>query len=110
MNAAGPPDEARVFDNGSLHLDFAARSAQAAGQELRLTPIEYKLLCLLARNAGKVLTHKAILQAVWGNALTQNLPSLRVFMAMLRKKLAAADPHCDCIRNPCGRRVSHDPP
>lgn len=97
-----PPDEARVFDNGSLHLDFAARSAQAAGQELRLTPIEYKLLCLLARNAGKVLTHKAILQAVWGNALTQNLPSLRVFMAMLRKKLAAADPHCDCIRTHVG--------
>lgn len=94
--------EASTFDNGPLHLDFAAGSASMAGRELRLAAMEYKLLCLLARNAGKVLTHKTILQAVWGSALPQNLPSLRVFMATLRKKLEAADPGCDCIRTHVG--------
>ena len=55
--------------------------------ELHLTPIEYKLLCLLAHNTGKVLTHKYILQNVWGSNLESDMGSLRVFMAMLRKKL-----------------------
>lgn len=50
----------------------------------------------------KVLTHKAILQAVWGNTLAQSLPSLRVFMATLRKKLEAASPQCNCIRTHVG--------
>ena len=64
--------------------------------------MEYKLLCLLANNVGKVITHKTILQAVWGSALPQSLPSLRVFMATLRKKLEAASPQCDCIRTHVG--------
>ena len=57
------------------------------GEEIHLTPIEYKLLCVLAKNTGKVLTHNYILKEVWGNALTSDLPSLRVFMATLRKKI-----------------------
>ena len=73
-----------------------------AGQQVHLAPMEYKLLCLLANNVGKVLTHKTILQAVWGSALPQSLPSLRVFMATLRKKLEAASPQCDCIRTHVG--------
>ena len=89
------------FDNGPLHIDFAAGNVVMAGIELRLAPMEYKLLCLFARNAGKVLTHRTILQAVWGNALEQNLPSLRVFMATLRKKLEAADP-CVLFRTHVG--------
>ncbi len=91
-----------TFDNGVLHLDFEAGSVSVAGREIHLAPMEYKLLCLLARHVGKVLTHKFILQAVWGNALPQNLPSLRVFMATLRKKLEQASPHCDCIRTHVG--------
>ena len=52
-----------------------------------LTPIEYKLLCVLAKNTGKVLTHNYILKEVWGTALAADIPSLRVFMATLRKKI-----------------------
>ena len=59
-------------------------------EEIRLTPIEYKLLCLLAGNTGKVLTHKYILQNVWGSSMENDVGSLRVFMATLRKKLEKA--------------------
>jgi len=99
----GHTDNSRsVFENGVLNINFAAGCVSVAGQEVRLAPMEYKLLCLLANNVGKVLTHKTILQAVWGNALPQSLPSLRVFMATLRKKLEAASPQCDCIRTHVG--------
>lgn len=91
-----------VFENGVLRIDFAAGCVSVDGQEVHLAPMEYKLLCLLASNVGKVLTHKAILQAVWGNTLAQALPSLRVFMATLRKKLEAASPQCNCIRTHVG--------
>ena len=86
--SSGP--EAAVFSNGDLKIDFAAGCAYLADEELHLTPIEYKLLCLLARNCGKVLTHKYITQQVWGSAWENNVASLRVFMATLRKKLEAA--------------------
>lgn len=76
-----------VYENGQLRIDYASGCAYFAGEELRLTPIEYKLLCLLSRNTGKVLTHKYILQNVWGNSLETDVGSLRVFMATLRKKL-----------------------
>lgn len=99
----GNPDrDASFFENGPLRIDFAAGSASVNGQEIHLAPMEYKLLCLLARNAGKVLTHKTILQAVWGSSLPQNLPSLRVFMATLRKKLENAAPRCDYIHTHVG--------
>ena len=91
-----------IFENGPLCIDFAAGCVTVAGQEVRMAPTEYKLLCLLAQNVGKVLTHRTILQAVWGNSLPQNLPSLRVFMATLRKKLESASPQCDCIRTHVG--------
>ncbi len=64
-----------------------------AGEELHLTPNEYKLLCLLTRNCGKVLTHKYITQKIWGAAWENNVASLRVVMATLRKKLEK-DPEC----------------
>ena len=54
---------------------------------MHLTPIEYKLLCLLAQNTGKVLTHKFITQSVWGSSWENDVGSLRVFIALLRKKL-----------------------
>ena len=76
-----------VFMNGDLKIDYAAGCAYLADEELHLTPIEYKLLCLLARNCGKVLTHKYITQQVWGAAWENNIASLRVYMATLRKKL-----------------------
>ena len=79
-----------VFHNGELVIDYAAGMAYMAGQPLKLTPIEYRLLSLLAQNVGKVLTHKFITQKIWGVGWESNIASLRVFMATLRKKLEIA--------------------
>jgi two-component system KDP operon response regulator KdpE len=57
---------------------------------VHLTPIEYRLLCLLAKNVGKVLTHNYILHEIWGN-YASDVPALRVFMATLRKKIEKAN-------------------
>ncbi len=86
----GNTEQSAVFVNGDLSVDYASGCAYLGGQELHLTPIEYKLLCLLARNVGKVLTHKFITQSVWGGSWDNDVASLRVFMATLRKKLEAA--------------------
>ena len=88
LKAESPEDP--VFTNGGRKIDFAAGCAWLGEEELHLTPIEYRLLCLLARNCGKVLTHKYITQQVWGSDWENNVASLRVFMATLRKKLEAA--------------------
>ena len=76
-----------MFINGQLRIDYAAGCAFLGEEELHLTPIEYKLLCLLARNTGKVLTHKFNTQSIWGSSWENDVASLRVFMATLRKKL-----------------------
>ena len=78
-----------VFINGALRIDYAAGCAYLGEEELHLTPIEYKILCLLAANVGKVLTHTFITQKIWGAAWENNVASLRVFMATLRKKIEA---------------------
>ncbi len=79
-----------VFTNGMLKIDYAAGCAYIGEDELHLTPIEYKLLCLMSQNVGKVLTHTFITQRVWGSSWDNDVASLRVFMATLRKKLEAA--------------------
>ena len=76
-----------VFVDGKLKVDYAGGCAYLDGKELHLTPIEYKLLCLLSRNVGKVLTHTFITQNIWGHSWDNDVASLRVFMATLRKKL-----------------------
>lgn len=76
-----------VFINGKLKVDFSAGCAYLEGEELHLTPIEYKLLCLLSKNVGKVLTHTYLTQNIWGHSWENDVASLRVFMATLRKKL-----------------------
>ena len=78
-----------VFINGALRIDYAAGCAYLGEEELHMTPIEYKILCLLAANVGKVLTHTFITQKIWGAAWENNVASLRVFMATLRKKIEA---------------------
>lgn len=88
MQASTPGNDS-VFTNGRLKVDFAAGCAYLGESELRLTPIEYKLLCLMAKNVGKVLTHTYITQNVWGSSWKGDVASLRVFMATLRKKLEA---------------------
>lgn len=76
------------FVNGRLWIDYVSGCVHLDDEELHLTPIEYKLLCLLAKNVGKVLTHKYIIQSVWGTPADNSEASLRVFMATLRKKLS----------------------
>ena len=77
---------ASLFINGNLKIDYLAGCVWLDEEEIHLTPIEYKLLCLLAKNVGKVLTHNYILHEIWGNH-SNDVPALRVFMATLRKKL-----------------------
>ena len=76
-----------VFVNGKLKVDYAGGCAYLDENELHLTPMEYKLLCLLSKNVGKVLTHTFITQNIWGRSWDNDVASLRVFMATLRKKL-----------------------
>ena len=75
---------ASTFVNGDLRIDYAAGVAFIGEDELHLTPIEYKLLCLLSRNVDKVLTHQYILRQVWGESQENDLASLRVFMKLAR--------------------------
>ena len=76
-----------VFTNGKLRIDYGAGCVYLGEEELHLTPIEYKLLCLLSHNVGKVLTHTFITQNIWGRSWDNDISSLRVFMATLRKKI-----------------------
>ena len=76
-----------IYTNGNLKIDFGARCVFLNGEELKLTPIEFKLLSLLAKNTGKVLTHTYITQNIWGRSWENDIASLRVFMVTLRKKL-----------------------
>ncbi len=77
----------QVFESGSLKVDLAARRVQLAGSEVHLTPIEYRLLTVLVKHAGKVLTHRQLLKEVWGPSHIEHSHYLRIYMAQLRKKL-----------------------
>ena len=98
----GDTAQETTFDDGDLHIDFEAGIATLGGVELHLTPIEYKLLCLLAHNVDKVLTHQFILREVWGTASKSDLASLRVFMGTLRKKIEADPAHPRYIQTHVG--------
>ncbi len=75
-----------VFENGKLKVDYASGCTYLGEEELHLTPIEYKLLCLLSKNVGKVLTHNYITSHIWGTSWENDVALLRVFMATLCKK------------------------
>lgn len=76
-----------VFTNGKLSIDYNAGLVTIDKEEIHLTPIEYKLLCVMAQNVGRVLTHNFILKEVWNNTLPNDTQSLRVYMASLRTKV-----------------------
>ena len=78
---------AQILEAGDFRIDLDAHTATQAGKELRLTPKEFDLLVHLMRNAGKVLTHRALLGAVWGGDYTEQNEYLRVFIGQLRKKI-----------------------
>ncbi|QHQ63626.1 response regulator [Anaerocolumna sedimenticola] len=86
LEARGTVEES-VFHNGDLTIDYTSATVKLGEREIHLMPMEYNLLCLLAKNVGKVLTHHYILDKVWTNALESDLSSLRVYMASLRKKI-----------------------
>ena len=72
---------------GDLAVDFARREVRLAGKRIDLTPIEYKLLSVLVKNAGKVITHRQLLLEVWGPAFENQAHYVRVYMKRLREKL-----------------------
>ena len=80
-------DQSSVVETGNLRIDFERRVVTVAGKEVRLTPIEYRLLSTLGRHAGKVLTHDLLLREVWGPEFTTQHHYLRVYMAQLRHKI-----------------------
>jgi len=84
----GTADEP-VFATGELRVDLARRQVFVAEREVRLTPIEYKLLALMVKNAGKVLTHRQLLRQVWGPEYGDENHYVRVYVAQLRRKLEA---------------------
>ncbi len=91
-----------IYTNGNLKIDFGARCAFLNGEELKLTPIEFKLLSLLAKNTGKVLTHTYITQNIWGRSWENDIASLRVFMVTLRKKLETSPDAPELIQTHVG--------
>lgn len=79
--------EPAVFDAGDFRIDMDARRVHTQGREVRLTPKEFDLFVYMARHPNRVLTHAALLEAVWGQASQEQPEYLRVFMGQLRKKL-----------------------
>ncbi len=78
-----------IFVTEDLKIDFLKRQVHVGAQEIHLTPIEYRLLTVLVRNAGRVMTHRQILKEVWGPPYIEQTHYLRVFMNQLRKKIEA---------------------
>ena len=86
--AAGPAGDP-VLEVGPIRVDGARHEVTVDGAAVHLTPIEFKLLALLARNAGKVLTHRQLLREIWGPNAVEHVHYLRVHMASLRRKVEA---------------------
>lgn len=115
FSASAAPAPA-VFRDGGLAIDYAAGVVTLDGAEVHLTPIEYRLLCLLSRNVGKVLTHRYILDQVWGarddsaaagwagrpSGQAGDLATLRVYMGSLRKKIERDTAHPRYIQTHVG--------
>jgi two-component system KDP operon response regulator KdpE len=83
----GQAADAAEFQAGNLRIDYVKRQVWVGATEVHLTPLEYKLFCLLAKHAGKVLTHQFLMREVWGQAYLQETHYLRIYMRQLRHKL-----------------------
>jgi two-component system KDP operon response regulator KdpE len=88
-HAARTPEQnaAGIFESGRLKVDLTGRLVQIDGREIHLTPIQFRLLAVLVKNAGKVLTHRQLLREVWGPSFADNSHYLRIYMSQLRQKL-----------------------
>lgn len=80
-------DAESVFMNGKLAIDFAAHVVKLDGAEIKLTDTEYRLLSLLAKNAGKLMTQRQLLKEIWGMSAIERTHYLRIYVAQLRHKL-----------------------
>ena len=80
-------DQSGVFTSGALKVDLLKRQVVVGDREVHLTPIQYRLLSVLIKNAGKVLTHQYLLKEVWGPSYRDNSHYLRIYMSQLRQKL-----------------------
>lgn len=101
LAALGGTSADSVFRNGKLSIDYGAGCAYLGEEALKLTPTEYKLLCLLAKDVGKVLTHTYLTDKIWGSSWESDMASLRVHMATLRKKVEK-DPDTQYIQTHIG--------
>jgi len=79
--------ESPIFVNGGLVIDYGSSIVSIDDREILLTPNEFKLLSLLSKNVGKVITHTYLTDSIWGNSLESDIATLRVLMASLRKKM-----------------------
>ena len=102
--------ETPVLHVGDLEIDAVRHRALRGGAELKLTPKEFELLSFLARHAGRVVTHKQILAAVWGPAHTEDTQYLRVYVGQLRQKVEQqpADPRIILTEPGIGYRIAED--
>ncbi len=99
--SAAQPPESPVIAIGDFRIDLQAHSVQVKNQEVRLTPKEFDVLVYLAQRAGKIVTHRALLAAVWGDTSTEQPEYLRVVIGHLRKKLERTKlPRATSSRNP----------
>ena len=101
-HASQAAGESSKVISGDLVIDIAAHSVARAGQPIKLTPKEFELLTILGRNAGRVVTHRQILTAVWGPAHTEDLQYLRVFIGQLRQKLNGGSDEPELIQTEAG--------
>lgn len=99
--AASKGEQTRIWA-GPLAVDVTAHSVTIDGKPLKLTPKEFDLLAVLVRNAGRIVTHRQILTAVWGPAHTEDLQYLRVFIGQLRQKLKRSPDAAELIQTEPG--------
>jgi two-component system, OmpR family, KDP operon response regulator KdpE len=91
LRRVGAPSEDPVIRAGGLEIDLPARLVRLEGEEVHLTPIEFDLLRVLARNRGRLMTHRELLVAVWGRAYADDTQVLRAHVANLRRKIEPED-------------------
>jgi two-component system KDP operon response regulator KdpE len=91
LRRAAPKQDEPVIEADGLQVDLAARIVRRDGEDVHLTPTEFDLLRMLVRNRGRLLTHRALLQEVWGQAYAEDVPTLRTNIARLRRKLERDD-------------------
>ena len=96
------------FKDGALSIDYESAHVRYRGELIHLTLYEYKLLCLLARRRGELVTYSEILQAMWESPIGNEMLSIRVFVNAIRRKLAAAGAAENIIRTHAGKGYSLD--